>query len=342
MDFSAHLLFFFSLVGVFNGFILSALLLVKFQEAKALRWVSVLLILLCIRIGKSVLFYFNPELDKTILQIGLSAYFLLGPCLLNFVLASYSKTKNRYLTIHFLALSGFIIGFGIFMPYQLHPEIWQTWGYKGTSYFWLGYLLISSYTFYRLATAKSANNNAEFHLSMVVICGCWLIWAAYFFSSFTSYITGALTFSFVLYLSILFAPKLLRKPSANEKKYANTHISDEEYNQLIAKLESLMSESKLFTEPDLTLPRLAKRLGTSHNKLSQIVNRHYHCNFKQYLNGLRVEYAKHLLSSTNMPLEHLALECGFNSASTFFAAFKKLTGYSPNNFKHSENILSDS
>ncbi|PCK32634.1 helix-turn-helix domain-containing protein [Pseudoalteromonas piscicida] len=342
MDFNTHLLFFFSLVGVFNGFILSALLLIKFPETKALRWVSVLLILLCIRIGKSVLFYFNPELDKTILQIGLSAYFLLGPCLLNFVLASYSQTRARYLTIHFLALSGFIIGFGILTPYQLNPEIWQTWGYKGSSYLWLGYLLISSYTFYRLATPKNANSKAEFHLSLVVICGCWLIWAAYFFSSFTSYITGALTFSLVLYLSILFTPKLLRKPTSSEQKYANTHISDDEYNQLVAKLETLMSQGKLFTEPDLTLPRLAKRLGTSHNKLSQIVNRHYHCNFKQYLNGLRVEYAKHLLSSTDMPLEQLALECGFNSASTFFAAFKKLTGYSPNSFKHSENILSDS
>src|SRR5689334_8410822 len=80
MDFGNKALFFFSSLGAFNGFVLG-IYFIFFTEKKHLSnyFLGALLLALSIRIGKSVAFFFDSNVPKTILQIGLTACTFIGP-----------------------------------------------------------------------------------------------------------------------------------------------------------------------------------------------------------------------------------------------------------------------
>lgn len=66
--------------------------------------------------------------------------------------------------------------------------------------------------------------------------------------------------------------------------------------------------------------------------MSQIVNQGFNVNFNDYVNSLRIAALIQQLKAGEhhtRTLLALALDCGFNSKSTFNRAFKKLTGLTP-------------
>lgn len=96
-----------------------------------------------------------------------------------------------------------------------------------------------------------------------------------------------------------------------------------------------MAEEKLYLNPDLSLPDLAKHLQTNASVLSAVINTAYGKNFNDFINTYRVEAVKTMLKSPEAQLYSLlgiGLECGFNSKSTFNRAFKKATGKSPGEY----------
>ena len=71
------------------------------------------------------------------------------------------------------------------------------------------------------------------------------------------------------------------------------------------------------------------------NYLSQVINEVEGINFYDYVNRLRVEEFKRLLSlpeNQRFTLLALAYDCGFNSKSAFNRCFKKTTGLSPSEY----------
>lgn len=64
-------------------------------------------------------------------------------------------------------------------------------------------------------------------------------------------------------------------------------------------------------------------------------------NFFDYINSYRIENAKRLLKSgkfNTLSVEGIGYDCGFNTKATFYATFKKTTGFSPAEFRKSEMI----
>ena len=95
-----------------------------------------------------------------------------------------------------------------------------------------------------------------------------------------------------------------------------------------------MSDKKLYKDPDLKLPDVASQLNILPHRLSQFLNDNLGKSFTIYLNEHRIEFAKGLIaSSPHLKLESIGYECGFNSKSTFYSTFKKLTGTTPAKFK---------
>ena len=94
---------------------------------------------------------------------------------------------------------------------------------------------------------------------------------------------------------------------------------------------------QVFLDPEISLKKLSGMIETNQTYLSNVVNRYFGCHLKDLLNKYRVEYAKELLRSGGCPLEELPQRCGFLSRSTFYAAFKKMTGASPKKYmKHEQ------
>lgn len=127
-------------------------------------------------------------------------------------------------------------------------------------------------------------------------------------------------------------------PNVAVSKYAKSGLNAERMEQYVLRLKNLMDDEKLFLEPDLTLPVLAKRVDCSVNHLSQVVNSGFSMSFFDFLNSYRVQEAKAILSdSGDQPKSILdvSFAVGFNSNSAFYAAFKKATGVTPAQFRRS-------
>ena len=94
---------------------------------------------------------------------------------------------------------------------------------------------------------------------------------------------------------------------------------------------------QVFLDPEISLKKLSGMIETNQTYLSNVVNRYFGCHLKDLLNKYRVEYAKELLRSDTYTLDELPQHCGFLSRSTFYAAFKKMTGASPKKYmKHEQ------
>lgn len=109
----------------------------------------------------------------------------------------------------------------------------------------------------------------------------------------------------------------------------------EEYKGWKAKIDTLMHENQLYLQPELTLADVAHQLKTNTSVLSAIINGVYKKNFNDFVNEYRVEEFKRQIQNPqnkHLTLLSVALDCGFNSKSTFNRAFKNATGTTPKEF----------
>jgi AraC family transcriptional regulator of adaptative response / methylphosphotriester-DNA alkyltransferase methyltransferase len=87
-----------------------------------------------------------------------------------------------------------------------------------------------------------------------------------------------------------------------------------------------------FTERERLSSELAS-LGISRGHLAVIFKQQYGASPTQYLNHLRLSYAKRLLARSDMPIIDIALEIGYDSVSAFYGFFKRQTGITPQKFR---------
>ncbi|CCN47359.1 membrane hypothetical protein [Vibrio nigripulchritudo MADA3029] len=115
---------------------------------------------------------------------------------------------------------------------------------------------------------------------------------------------------------------------------------DEVNIALEKQLLNLLDTQRMFTDPDLSLQSLADRLGVKSYLLSQVLNQHMGVKFYELVNRRRVNYVCELMKNQpHKPILDLALEAGFNSKSTFNAAFKKYQDKTPTQFKAALNSM---
>lgn len=117
-------------------------------------------------------------------------------------------------------------------------------------------------------------------------------------------------------------------------------ISESEPTEIITQrfaaiVEQIESEN-LYLDRDLSLSGLALKLEMKNKELSHLINQGYGENFYQFINHFRVQYFKQIQEDPafqNRSIEGLALEAGFKSKSTFYAAFKKVEGMTPKQYE---------
>jgi AraC-like DNA-binding protein len=126
------------------------------------------------------------------------------------------------------------------------------------------------------------------------------------------------------------------------QRYAKSGLGDEAMSQLLAALSQAMEVDKLFLDPELSLPRLAEKLGCSVNHLSQAINAGHKLSFFDYINRFRVAEAARILRKKDCQFPAIldvALSVGFNSTSTFYTAFKKATGQTPAKYRRNQKPM---
>ena len=132
----------------------------------------------------------------------------------------------------------------------------------------------------------------------------------------------------------------------NEEAFRATsmHVKSEDLEGLKNAVHKVMKEKKAFKNPHLTLTEFADIVNIKPHLLSKVINECYRQNFRDFVNKYRVEeFIELARQDSNRRYTFLALanEVGFNSKSTFNAAFKKVTHRSPRDFFKSHKMLAD-
>ncbi len=101
-------------------------------------------------------------------------------------------------------------------------------------------------------------------------------------------------------------------------------------------------EAGWWREPDLSLPRLARLLGTNTGRVSRAINAGLGMNFSTFVNGLRAEgVAKGIEQGCGADLLDLAFDMGFASKASFNRAFLARSGMSPSAYRRQAAEVSD-
>lgn len=133
--------------------------------------------------------------------------------------------------------------------------------------------------------------------------------------------------------------KLRRVIKSRYKNESDGIITDIEYTRsgklTYKKFDAFITTSKLYLNPNLSLELIADELGVGASTLSKAINAE-DSSFSDYINNLRVAEAKNILLDkefNNYTIVAIGLECGFNSKSTFYSSFKKVTSKTPSEYR---------
>lgn len=338
---SSQILFFLSALGAFNGLLLSLFLFASKPRTAQRLLLGGLLLMVSLRITKSIWFFYEPSVGKLFLQLGLSACFLIGPFMYVYVNSVVNKQvlEQVHWRLHLIIAVILLVVVGSLYPYQSNVELWGQL-YRIINYIWGTYLVLTGYKIYtmlNLSVKGKAPLNNEQKLCLHVFSGTSIIWLAYFTASYTSYIVGALSFSFIVYISAMvwLLPRNIQEQYKDKKiSYATKKIEQGVVAQVEADLTKLMCEEQLYKNPNLTLPMLAKKLQISVPQLSQILNDNFSQSFASYVNNWRIQEAKRLLlENQRMTMEQVAELSGYNSQSTFYASFKQFVNCTPAKYR---------
>ena len=125
--------------------------------------------------------------------------------------------------------------------------------------------------------------------------------------------------------------------SKSQNKSSEIEKSSDNINpNKFTEINTLILERRLYLNPKLSLKLISKQTNLSEGYLSQIINSNTDNNFNEYINNMRVENAKKLLLDDDYfkyTITAIGLESGFNTKTSFYNAFKKITGHTPNNYK---------
>lgn len=84
---------------------------------------------------------------------------------------------------------------------------------------------------------------------------------------------------------------------------------------------------------NLSLEDIAKHIGVNKYYLSRILKNALNMGLCEYINNLRIDYAKTLLLSTNLSVSETAIESGYDSLRTFNRCFKEIVNYTPKEYR---------
>lgn len=124
-------------------------------------------------------------------------------------------------------------------------------------------------------------------------------------------------------------------------KYEKSTLNDEKALVIHQKLKQAMLDEGLYKNADLALNQLASHINIHPNTLSQVINTFENKTFYDYINQLRViEFKNQVVLDKNrkFTLLSIALECGFNSKTSFNRNFKKVIGITPTEYLKQNHI----
>lgn len=116
--------------------------------------------------------------------------------------------------------------------------------------------------------------------------------------------------------------------AAPAPKYRGSGLTDDNAARLAEAIAEVLRGEEIY-RADFSLQRLAELTGSNPHYVSQVINQHFGCNYSRLINRARISEACRRLADTrrygHYSVEGIAESVGFNSRSTFYDTFKKIT-----------------
>ena len=96
--------------------------------------------------------------------------------------------------------------------------------------------------------------------------------------------------------------------------------------------------SEHYTDSDISIKSLADSLYISRSYVSKVFSAKLGYGFREYINGLRLERAKKMLTHTDMKIVEIMLDCGYKNQSSFNRVFSEHFGTSPREYREMKKI----
>ena len=222
---------------------------------------------------------------------------------------------------------------------------WAFWKYGGlwasyisilVYYLWAFYIYYQAYSRRNIDTKPVNQEILNWLRLLIIVVGVLLVVYSPSLFKYVGYIGGCVLYTVGIYVVSLIIIKGNQQTKSISQKYQSSSLTESQLLKLKQTLENIMLNEKSYQDSQLTLNKLAQKLSTSPNHLSQLINSYYQKSYSDYINDLRIEEVKHLLTQekfNHYTITALAFESGFNSASSFYTAFKKSTGQTPTQYK---------
>lgn len=130
-------------------------------------------------------------------------------------------------------------------------------------------------------------------------------------------------------------PYNLRERKIKKAAYRSlirAELADELYDKIL----NIVVMQKKYRDPNYSAKDLAKELKTNTRYLSAVVNSRFGTNYSCLLNEYRIKDALHMLTDkryANMNIEEISSMVGFANRQSFYAAFYKNVGETPNGYR---------
>ncbi|RCX23375.1 two-component system response regulator YesN [Fontibacillus phaseoli] len=114
-------------------------------------------------------------------------------------------------------------------------------------------------------------------------------------------------------------------------KYSIASERQSSYNKLVEEAKEYIQIH--FGEPDISINKVCKQLHISTGYFSNIFKKETKMTFVNYLMGVRMESAQHLLRTTDLKAFEIAERVGFGDPNYFSFCFRKKFGISPKEYR---------
>ncbi|QGY44067.1 helix-turn-helix domain-containing protein [Maribellus comscasis] len=121
-------------------------------------------------------------------------------------------------------------------------------------------------------------------------------------------------------------------------KNTQAALNERQEKDLNKEIIQYLKTKKPYTNPDYSLQMMVEDLNVPRYKISHVINASQKKNFFKFINEFRVKEVKEKLADPlykHYTLLGIALECGFNSKTSFNRIFKEETGVTPSHYKKS-------
>ena len=120
------------------------------------------------------------------------------------------------------------------------------------------------------------------------------------------------------------------RPGKSLQRHTHGSVTDSIHPYIDSAIKLMEAD---IVEP-LSIPNIAKRIGISQRQLERYFKRYLGCSAVQFSQLLRLQYARVLLTSTQMSIREVSVARGFNSMSHFANVFSKNFGKKPSQYRH--------